>query len=37
MLKKFLIACLFAVGIGAAAGFAMPTDSADAGTLQYSS
>jgi len=37
MLKKFLIACLLALGIGAAAGFAMPTDSADAATLQYSS
>jgi hypothetical protein len=36
MPKKFILACLIALTIGAAVGFAMPTDSANAGTLQYS-
>ena len=38
MLKRFLILCVLAVTIGAAAGFAMPTDAADLGatTLQSS-
>jgi hypothetical protein len=28
MAKKFLLACLFAIAVGAAAGFAMPADAA---------
>jgi len=36
MPKGFLIACLLALVIGAAAGFAMPADAAAIGTLQYS-
>ena len=32
MAKKFLLACLFAIAIGAAAGFAMPADAAVLGT-----
>ncbi len=34
MLKKFLIACLMAIGIGAFAGFAIPADAAP--TVQVS-
>lgn len=30
MAKKFLLACLVAVALGAAAGFAMPSDAAPA-------
>lgn len=38
MLKGFLIACVLALVIGAAAGFAMPADAAGIGapTPQYS-
>jgi hypothetical protein len=38
MTKGFLIACLLALAIGAAAGFAMPADAAGIGatTPQYS-
>ncbi len=32
MLKRFLILCVLAVTIGAAAGFAVPTDAARTGT-----
>ena len=37
MSKAFLIACVLALAIGAAAGFAMPADAAGIGatTLQY--
>ena len=38
MSKRFFIACVLALAIGAAAGFAMPADAAGIGavTLQYS-
>jgi hypothetical protein len=36
MFKGFLIACVLAMAIGAAAGFAMPADAAGVATLQYS-
>ena len=36
MLKRFLILCVLALTIGAAAGFAVPADAAGVGTLQYS-
>jgi hypothetical protein len=36
MSKAFLIACVLALVIGAAVGFAMPADAANTATLQYS-
>ena len=36
MFKGFLIACVLAMAIGAAAGFAMPADAAGVTALQYS-
>jgi hypothetical protein len=36
MLKRFLILCVLALAIGAAAGFAMPADAAGTTTLQHS-
>ena len=38
MAKKFLLACLVAIAVGAAAGFAMPADAANVagvGTLSH--
>ena len=34
MSKAFLIACLLAIGVGAAAGFAMPADTAIVATAR---
>lgn len=37
MLKKYLIACLIALAVGAAAGFAMPDDAGKTQTATYTS
>ena len=33
MAKKFLLACLFAIAVGAAAGFAMPADATNVASV----